>query len=89
MSSTGSAGGSSPGGSSSGGSSHGDSPSGLTALLAPDGELVPELLVAVTVNVYAVQLVNPVMVQEVSPVVVQLPSGDAVTAYPVIVESPS
>ena len=60
------------------------------ALLTPDGELVPELLVAVTVNVYAVQLVNPVMVQKVSPVVVQvLPSGDAVTVYPVIVESPS
>jgi hypothetical protein len=37
-------------------------------------------LVAVTVNVYAVQLVNPVTVQEVALVVVQvLPSGEAVT----------
>ena len=39
---------------------------------------------------HAVQLVNPVTVQEVSSVVVQvLPSGDAVTVYPVIAESPS
>ena len=53
VSSTGSAGGSSGGSSPEGssGSSHGVSPCGLTALLAPDDEPVPKLLVAVTVNV--------------------------------------
>ena len=58
-------------------------PVGVTALLAEDAALVPALLVAVTVKVYAVPLVRPVTVQvsvEPSPVVQDLVlSSTAVT----------
>ena len=54
---------------------------GVTALEAVDAEPVPTLLVAVTVNVYAVPLVSPVTVADVPAVVaVRLP-GEDVTVY--------
>ena len=53
---------------------------GVTAVLADDAGEVPAALAAVTVNVYAVPLVNPETVADVAPVVVALnPPGDAVT----------
>ena len=53
---------------------------GVTLLLADEGALSPALLVAVTVKVKAVPLLNPVTVQVVAPVVVQVwPPGLAVT----------
>ena len=53
---------------------------GVTAVLANDAGEVPAALAAVTVNVYAVPLVNPETVADVAPVVVALnPPGDAVT----------
>src|SRR5665648_624107 len=62
---------------------------GVTAALATDASEVPTLLVAVTVNVYAVPLVNPVTVPVVAPDVDTVaPPGDAVTVYPAIAEPP-
>jgi len=53
---------------------------GVTATLADDAGEVPTLLVAVTVNVYGVPLVNPTTVPVVTPVVLTVaPPGDAVT----------
>jgi hypothetical protein len=58
----------------------GAEPVGVTALLAEDAALVPALLVAVTVKVYAVPLVSPVTMQLVAPAVVHcLPPGEDVT----------
>jgi hypothetical protein len=51
---------------------------GVAELLAPLAELVPTLLVAVTVNVYAVPTVNPdTVIGEPDPVPV-IPLGDDV-----------
>jgi hypothetical protein len=62
---------------------------GVTAADGADAGLVPAALVALTTNVYAVPLVNPVTVHDVAPVVVHvLPPGDAVTVYPVGTLSP-
>ena len=52
---------------------------GVTEADAVDALLVPELFVAVTVNVYAVPFVNPVTVQNVVADVHVPPPGDAVT----------
>jgi hypothetical protein len=53
---------------------------GVTAVEAADAGPVPTLLVAVTVNVYAVPLVNPVTVAVSAPVVVAVrPPGLEVT----------
>jgi hypothetical protein len=50
---------------------------GCTGVTAPDGELagpVPEALVAVTVNVYAVPVVNPdTVIGLLAPLAVMLP----------------
>ena len=48
---------------------------GVTELLAADGEEVPVMLVAVTVNVYAWPLVRPVMEcdREVEPALASVP----------------
>ena len=48
-------------------------PAGVTELLGEDAELVPILLVAVTVNVYAMPFVRPVMIAEVDAVVALKP----------------
>src|SRR5665648_799197 len=62
---------------------------GVTTALATDAGEVPTLLVAVTVNVYAVPLASPVTVPVVTSVVLTVaPPGDAVTVYPVIDEPP-
>jgi len=62
---------------------------GVTAALATDAGEVPTLLVAVTVNVYEVPLVNPATVADVPTIVVAVaPPGDAITVYPVIAEPP-
>jgi hypothetical protein len=52
---------------------------GVTALEAADGALVPALLVAVTVKVYAVPLVKPVTVIGLEAPVAVAPPGLAVT----------
>ena len=62
---------------------------GVTAVLGADAVEVPELLVAITVKVYAVPLVRPETVAVRGPVVVAVaPPGVAVTVYPVIGEPP-
>ena len=61
---------------------------GVTGADGAEAGLVPMLLVAVTVNVYAVPFVRPVTVSgEPAPVIVS-PPGPEVTVYPVIVEPP-
>jgi hypothetical protein len=63
---------------------------GVTPALADDAGESPTPLVAVTVNVYAVPLLNSVRVAAVSPIVViVLSPGFAVTVYPVIADPPS
>jgi hypothetical protein len=63
---------------------------GVTGADGADGRLVPALLEAVTVNVYAVPLVSPEIVPEVAPAVATvLPPGLAVTVYPVITDPPA
>ena len=64
---------------------------GVMALEAEDALPSPTLLVAVTVNVYAVPLVSPVTVAVRSPLdqLAVWPLGLAVTLYPVIAEPPS
>ena len=52
---------------------------GVTALLAVEAGLGPTALVAVTVKVYAVPLVNPVTVQGEDAEVQVKPPGDEVT----------
>ena len=52
---------------------------GVIALEADDAEPVPAPFVAVTVNVYAVPLVNPVNVRDVPVVVALTLPGDDVT----------
>jgi hypothetical protein len=54
-------------------------PFGVTALEAADGTLVPALLLAVTVKVYAVPLVKPVTVIALEAPVALAPPGLAVT----------
>jgi hypothetical protein len=62
---------------------------GVAELLEPLAELVPTLLVAVTVNVYAVPVVNPdTVIGELAPVPVT-PPGEDVTVYTVIGLPPS
>jgi hypothetical protein len=57
-----------------------DSLRGVTASDADDGSLVPALLVAVTVNVYAVPFVSPLTTHVSAPVVAHVrPLGEAVT----------
>jgi hypothetical protein len=60
---------------------------GVTELDAADAVDVPLALVAVTVNVYAVPLVNPETVIGLAPVPVNDP-GDEVAVKVVIVEPP-
>jgi len=61
---------------------------GVTAFDAAEGRLVPALLVAVTVKVYAVPLLSPVtVIGDAGPVAV-IPPGDEVTVYDVIGEPP-
>lgn len=63
---------------------------GVTASDGVDAFPVPALLVAVTVNVYAVPLEREVTTQVRAPVVAQVrPPGDAVTLYAVIAPPPS
>jgi hypothetical protein len=63
---------------------------GVTDTLGAEAGEVPAAFSAVTVNVYAVPLVNPPTVTVVAPVVVtNAPPGLAVTWYPVIGEPPS
>jgi hypothetical protein len=65
---------------------------GVTAFDATDAALVPLLLVAATVNVYAVPLVNPVTAELVFVVlkpVQPLQAGVGVIVYPLIAEPPS
>ena len=72
-----------------GGGGGGSGADGVTARLGDDAGEVPAVLVAVTVNVYAVPLVNPLTVALVPMFVVAVaPPGDAVTVYPVITEPP-
>ena len=52
---------------------------GVTEFDADDAVLVPELLVAVTVNVYAVPLVRPVTVMGDEEPLAVMPPGDDVT----------
>ena len=62
---------------------------GVTEAEAADAGPVPTLLVAVTLNVYAVPFVNPDTTAEVAPDVDAVaPPGVAVTVYPVIAEPP-
>ena len=62
---------------------------GVAELLEPLAELVPTLLVAVTVNVYAVPVVKPdTVIGELAPVPVT-PPGEDVTVYTVIGLPPS
>src|SRR6266567_1439843 len=65
---------------------------GMTAAEAAEVTPVPSALVAMTVNVYAVPLVNPVTVAVAAaglPVTVALaPPGEAVATYLVMVEPP-
>ena len=62
---------------------------GVTGADGVEGGPVPTALVAVTVNVYAVPLVNPPTTTDVAPVVVATaPPGDAVTVYPVTLAPP-
>lgn len=63
-------------------------PEGVTALDATDSGPSPAALVARTVNVYEVPLVNPVTtIGDAVPVAVMLP-GVLVTVYPVIALPP-
>jgi hypothetical protein len=64
-------------------------PTGVTELDAVDAGPTPTLLVAVTVNVYAVPLVSPVTVHDVDAVVQLSPPGEDVTVYPVTDAPPS
>ena len=57
-------------------------------LLGALGTLVPPILVAVTVKVYAVPGKSPVIVIELPLPVAVIPPGLAVTVYPVIAEPP-
>jgi uncharacterized protein (DUF983 family) len=57
---------------------------GVTLFDAADGAPVPVVLVALTVNVYAVPLVRPVTVQGVLPHVAVMPPGALVAVYCVI-----
>ena len=61
---------------------------GVTEFEADEGVLVPMLLVAVTVNVYAVPLVRPVITVEVAAVVVLNPPTLDDTVYEVIALPP-
>src|SRR5437868_4063301 len=62
---------------------------GVSAAEGADAGPVPTLLVAVTVNVYAVPSVSPVTSTLVTPFVVAVaPPGLAVTVYPVIAAPP-
>jgi hypothetical protein len=62
---------------------------GVAELLELLAELVPILLVAVTVNVYAVPIVNPdTVIGEPDPVPI-IPPGDDVAVYTVIALPPS
>ncbi len=63
---------------------------GVTVLVAGDELEVPTVLVAVTVNVYAVPLVRPLIVQESAPDdnPQVRPPGLVVTVYAVIVDPP-
>ena len=63
---------------------------GVTAFDKLDDAPVPKLLIAVTINVYAVPLVSPakVAVWVEPPVVTVWPPGLAVILYPVIDEPP-
>jgi hypothetical protein len=61
---------------------------GVTALLVADAELVPILLLAVTVNVYGVPLVSPVTVIGEPPPVAVNPPIFEVTVYVVIADPP-
>ena len=54
----------------------------------PDAELVPTLLVAVTVNAYPVPLVRPVSTMDSCVVVAVMLPGSEVTVYKVIGEPP-
>ena len=62
---------------------------GVAAADGAEAGPVPDALVAVTVNVYAVPFVRPLTVQLVAPVVVHvLAPGTDVTVYPVMVSPP-
>ena len=61
---------------------------GTTELEGADGEPVPTVLIAATVNVYAVPLVSPVRVMGEALPVTAAPPGLAVTVYPVIAAPP-
>jgi hypothetical protein len=61
---------------------------GVTAGDAALAGPVPTSFVAVTVNVYAVPLVNPVTISGLAAPVAVAPSGDAVTVYPVMAAPP-
>src|ERR1019366_7560314 len=62
---------------------------GVTPALASEAVEGPTMLVALTVNLYAVPLVRPVTVALVAPVVVAVrPPGEAVTVYLVTAEPP-
>jgi hypothetical protein len=62
---------------------------GVTLLEALEAELVPTELVAVTVNVYEIPLVNPETTSGELVPVATIPPGDDVAVYPVIVAPPS
>jgi hypothetical protein len=61
---------------------------GVTELLAVDASDVPIAFVAVTVNVYAVPLLNPVTVNGLDEPVAVAPPGLAVAVNDVIAEPP-
>lgn len=62
---------------------------GVTAAEAAEATLSPAMLVAFTVNVYAVPFVRLVTVQVVPVLAVQVrPPGEAVAVYVVIAEPP-
>ena len=58
-------------------------PDGVTAFDGADAGPVPDPLVALTVNVYAVPIVRPVAVHGDPTQAILAPPGDAVTVYPV------
>ena len=62
---------------------------GVTALLVAEEILVPNIFVAVTVNVYVAPLVRPVMVIGDAPPVAVNPPVLEVTVYEVIGEPPT
>jgi hypothetical protein len=61
---------------------------GVAAAEGVEAALVPAALVAVTVNVYGVPLVNPVTVHELVSVVQVKPPGLEVAVYPVMAAPP-